>query len=201
MAMEVTFTLTPDDILQFARHYYRTRTLRVRPALLYAFLGLMVLVFSADIWIAVGAWRKTGTVAWGILIGLVVVACAFYLLLPPMRWRVVKFIRKQPELVIPHTIDISPEWLSAKTSMSESKHSWQTIYSLEEDTDYLYLFITKRSPHLVPKRAFTSPAQAQAFLDKARLFWNAAKTGQAVSSDAAKETGIWPPPPRPAAAN
>jgi len=199
--VEVTFTLTPDDILHYARHYYRARTLKtlkIRPALLYASFALVLSVIPAGIW---ELWRKNGAVPWIMILGFALVLGGVYLLLPPMRWRIVKFTRKQPESVMPHTVSISPEWLSAKTSMSEAKHSWQTVYSLEEDTDYLYLFISKGSAHVVPKHAFTSLAQAQAFLDKARLYWNAAKNEQAVSGDAAEDISVWPPPPRPVAAN
>ncbi len=197
--MEVTFTLTPDDILHYARHYYRTRMLKalnIRPALIYAFLGLMLLVIPAGLWGALDLWRKTGVIPWGLILGFVLISGVACLYLPPTRWRIVKFTRKQPESLIPHTVNISPEWLSAKTSMSESKHSWQTVYSLEEDPDYLYLFISKGSAHVVPKRAFGSRAQAQAFLDKARLYWDAAKSGQTVFDGAAEDTGVWPPPPR-----
>lgn len=196
--MEVTFTLTPEDILQYAQHYYRTRRMKMRPVLIYAYFALVLLVIPAGIW---ESWRKTGAVPWIMLFGFALVLCGAYVLLPPMRWRITKFIRKQPESVISHTVNISPEWLSAKTTMSESKHSWQTIYSLEEDTDYLYLFVTKISAHIVPKRVFTSQAQAQVFLDRARFYWNAAKTGQTLSDGVAEDSGIWPPPPRPAAAN
>ena len=196
--MEVTFTLTPEDILQFARHYYRTRTLKIRPALLYTFLGIVLLVVSASLLASLDLWRKTGTVPWAMIGGaaLFLGGACFYL--PPTRGRIVKYTRKQPEIVMPHTISISAEWLSAKTSLSEAKYSWQRVHSVEEDAGNFYVFVSKTHAQIIPRRVFISSPQAQAFMDRARLYWDAAKTGRTVSDAvAAEENGVWPPPPRP----
>lgn len=189
--MEVTFTLTPDDVWLYSRRY-RYRSMQMRPALVHACLGLTLTLAALSLWIAGDVWHRTGSVPWGFLAGLAVMLWMSFLFLPPTRGRIARFIRKQPKMMLTHFLSIDPAGLSAKTSADESRYPWQTMYSLEEDAGYLFLFISRNSAFIVPKRAFATLNEAQTFLDTARRFWEAQR-GQPLP---AEDSNIWPPPPR-----
>ncbi len=96
-----------------------------------------------------------------------------------------------------HLTVISPEWFFEKTAISETKRAWTAFDSLDEDANYEYFFISKTHAYVIPKRAFSSLAEAQTFLDKARRYRDAALTGQPVLEETnAQDNGVWPPPPQ-----
>ena len=197
--MEVTFTLTPEDLWQY-NLYYRRHKAAIRLPLLLSLVGLLSLVCLASIVLFIYSWLYAHDPFWTIV---PIIAAMIYLLprLFPTKKRLVQQSSKTLGTLGDHLAVISPDWFFEKTSVSETKRAWAAFDSIEEDASYEYLFISKTHAYVIPKRAFTSLAEAQAFLDRARLYWNAAKTGQAVSGDAAEDTGIWRPPPRPAAAH
>jgi len=119
----------------------------------------------------------------------------------PTKKRLASLAAKTPGSLGERLTEISLEWFFEKTVVSETKRAWSAFDSLDEDANYLYFFISKTHAYVIPKRAFSSLAAAQAFLDKARHYRDAALSGQTLPDEApADNTGIWPPP-RPAAAN
>lgn len=190
--MHVTYELTPEDYCHFSS-YYRRHKYPIRPLMLFALSGVLGSLFLAGTWVAVETWLNFGRMSGTLLPSLLILLFVTVLILPPTKARILKFARRQPGLLCEHTVDISPEWLSEKTHVNESKTAWSTMKSLEEDPEYLFLFVDRLVAHAIPKRAFSSPHEAEAFLRTARLYWEAAKTGQPVPKDGA---AIWPPPPR-----
>ncbi len=198
--MEVTFTLTPEDLWQY-NLYYRRHKAAIRLPLLLSLVGLLSLVCLASIVLFIYSWLYAHDPFWTIV---PIIAAMIYLLprLFPTKKRLVQQSSKTLGTLGDHLAVISPDWFFEKTSVSETKRAWAAFDSIEEDASYEYLFISKTHAYVIPKRAFTSLAEAQAFLDRARLYWNAAKTGQTLPDEApAEDTGVWPPPPRPAAAH
>jgi len=190
--MHVTYELTPDDFWHFSLYYLRHKHF-IRPALMYTLSGLMGLVFLGGTWAAVELWLTLGRVQWTLMLCLMVLPFFAVRMFPPTKGRVIKLARQRPGLLCEHTISISPEWLSERTHVNESKVAWSTMKSLEEDPEYLFLFVDRLVAHAIPKRAFSSPHEAEAFLNTARRYWEAAKSGKPIP---AEETAVWPPPPR-----
>lgn len=190
--MHVTYDLTPDDFWHFSQYYLRHKHF-IRLPLMYTWSAFMGLIFLGGLWIAADFWFTFGRTSWILLLGLLVLPFFAFRMFPPTKGRVIKAARQRPGLLCEHTISISPEWLSEKTQVNESKTAWATMKSLEEDPEYFYLFLDKLMAHTVPKRAFSSPREADLFMATARRYWGAAKTGQSVPTDGAD---IWPPPPR-----
>ena len=191
--MEVTFTLTPEDLWQY-NLYYRRHKAAIKLPLLLSLVGLLSLVCFASIVLFIYSWLYAHDPFWTIV---PIIAAMIYLLprLFPTKKRLVQQSSKTLGTLGEHLAMISPDWFFEKTSVSETKRAWVAFDSIEEDANYEYFFISKTHAYVIPKRAFTSLAEAQAFLDRARLYWNAAKTGQAVSDAAAEDTAVWPPPP------
>ncbi len=192
IVLEVTYELSPEDFWRFAV-YYRRHKMSLRPLFRNAFAGILLLVFVGGLWVVLDSWLRIGRIQWSMMFSLAGIAWFFRRFLLPTRKRVARLAMQQPGLLCEHAIAISPLWFFEKTAVNETKVAWKTLQSIEEDADYHFFFIGKANAFIIPKRAFSSLAEAQAFLDKARQYWEAAKAGQTASSD---DTGTWPPPPQ-----
>ncbi len=189
--MHVTFDLTPDDFWHFSL-YYRRNKYPIRPFFLYALFGVIVFLFLVGSWVAAEYWLTFGRAQSTLLVCLPVLLFFAVLIFPPTKRRVIKIARQRPGLLCEHTIGISPEWLSEKTRINENKVAWTTLKSIEEDSEYLFLFLDRLVAHVIPKRAFSSPQEANTFLNTAHRYWEAAKSGQSLP---AEDAAVWPPPP------
>lgn len=198
--MEVTFTLTPEDLYHW-NLYYRRHKYPIRPAFIFALLAVFGLVAAGVVFVLGISLLHHQPIRWTLLLFFPLVFFLGRKYVPPTRQQLTRFYAKNLEQFCRHTVTLDPTWVKEETPLSQNKMAWERLTSIEEDAHNLYLCVRGAGAHVIPKHAFTSLAQAQAFLDKARLYWDAAKTGQTVSDGAAEETGIWPPSPRPAAAN
>ncbi len=193
--MKVTYELTPEDVWHY-QGYYRRYKAALRPTYVYLLLGMCGFVCVGGGFVAWEAWARYQTVQWNVLLPLAVLVFIIPRVLPPSKARITKLHRQKLGTFSQHSYQISQEWFSQTTPVNQSKDAWVLFLSLEEDKDYLYYFKTKATAYIIPKRAFTSYSDAQAFLDASRRYWEAAKNGV---SSAAEPEGVWPPAPRPGA--
>lgn len=192
--MEVTFVLTPEDLWTFNQFVIRrTASFKLRIALRYASVPLFLIMFCA----------VSGFAAWQcVLFGAVTAVVWAPFCLWSSRWETTRSGRKRRAVLEKQTVSISAKGMRQVNIQSDSLIWWTAILEVSESATQIMFFSDKHYAFLVPKRAFTSQAEAQAFLDKARRYREAALTGQTLPDEAsADDTGVWPPPPRPAAAN
>ncbi len=71
--------------------------------------------------------------------------------------------------------------------------SWQKVKAVEEDTRYIYFRKTWQMM-TIPKDAFSSSVEAEAFFETALGYWRKAKGIPSPSAPAT--SGVWPPAPR-----
>jgi hypothetical protein len=58
--------------------------------------------------------------------------------------------------------------------------SWSGIMKIEEDKEFIFLYIDTISAYAIPKRFFNTAQEASAFIQQARSFHDAAKSAAAV---------------------
>ena len=192
IALEITYDLTPDDLWQY-QLYYRRHKAPVRPLLLYALAGIAVAIYLGSVYVTFDSWLKSQQPQWAIVLYLAAMPYFFVRFLPVTKGRAVKIMSKRPGFFCEHIASISPEWLAEKTTVNDTKIAWITLHSLEEDESYFYFFLSKTVAYIIPKRAFTTHSEAQAFLDVSRRYWGAAKAGTPVAGE---DAATWPPAPR-----
>ena len=195
--MEVTYELTPDDLWHYNLYYLRHKDplqslLRTSPITKFGY-ALLCLIMLADTIIFVISLFGHHNVDWGMLFGPAALIFVLPRLLQPTKKRLAKNASQQRGFLCEHIVSISPEWLAERTSVNDSKMAWMTIQTIEEDPAYFFLFLSKRVAFIIPKRAFSSLAEADSFLNNARRYWEAAKNGV---STPVEEVEVWPPPPR-----
>ncbi len=91
-------------------------------------------------------------------------------------------------------ITIEPEFCSRKGFL-KYKSSWRAFLALREDADYFYFLGWVRTFY-IPKWAFDSRAESEAFYDTALGCWHIARG--TTPPIVPKVTSAWPPAPRPA---
>ncbi len=193
--MEVTYELMPEDLWQCAL-YYRRHKAAIRPAMLYILAGSIGLVCLGVIWVFADLWLRLHQPQWSLMLCLPAAMWLVFRALPPTKKRLVKLHSQRPGFFCEHTYGISPEWFSEKTPVNETKVAWVALHTIEEDHAYLYFFLSKTNAHIIPKRAFTNPREAQLFGDTACFYLDAAKTRTPVTAD---DAAVWPPAPHPGA--
>ena len=180
--MEITYELTPDDLWHLTLYYRRHKALAL--ITFYYVLGAFLILFSFwPLWTAFELWTKARRVD---LVSVFFSCLIFYLttrFIPLTKARTLKVMTKKMGAIGEHTVSISPEWFAEKTPVTDIKNAWVTIESIEEDKTHFFFFLSKTLAFIIPKRAFSSPATAQAFLNKSRRYWDAAKSGTPVAAE------------------
>ena len=198
IVLKVTYELTPDDLWQYQLYYRRYKapipSVHLDSLIVKSGLVFVCLVLLLSAYVSLETLIKHHTFDWSIVGVFAVLAVAAVCFLHPSKRTLIQRGAKQPGIFCEHVHEICPEWTAHKTFVNESKMAWMAIFSIEENEAYLFLFLSKNAAYIIPKRAFTSYSEAQAFLDKSRRYWEAAKTGTPV---AAEDEAVWPPAPRP----
>lgn len=182
--MEVNYQMTSDDFYRFQRYWWRRKS-KIRPWM----LGLMILAAVVLPSLQIIQQQPLQFFLW-IVPPVALVMLLLFLLYKPLMRRQAKMV---PGLLGPHMLRIEQTFLVEQTAVAEAKVNWSQIESIEDGSEATYFFINNRYGFLLPWRAFSGPAETQAFLSQARDHWNAAKSGGPLPSD---KGDIWPPPPR-----
>ncbi len=61
---------------------------------------------------------------------------------------------------------LTEKGITGVSSIGESNISWDKIVSLEETKDYIYIYISSVSAHIVPKRVFKNSNEQKEFINK-----------------------------------
>ena len=197
--LEVTYELTADDLWQYNQYYlqhkapFRSLLISNSSLIIKLGLGFFGLMLFLSFGISVVALLQHHSPDWVMLLSPIALVLAVPRLLPPSKKRIAKAASQQPGFLREHSVTISPEWLAEKTTVNDTKIAWITLPSLEEDKSHFFFFLSKTVAFIIPKRAFSSPVEAQAFLDRSRRYWQAAKNGTPVT---AEDQAVWPPAPR-----
>ncbi|MFL5496895.1 MAG: YcxB family protein [Gemmatimonadales bacterium] len=67
-----------------------------------------------------------------------------------------------------HRLVLDEEGIRESTAVGESRTRWAGVDRVEENADYIFIYTTPAAAHVIPKRAFTDPQQAEAFYQLSR---------------------------------
>lgn len=73
-----------------------------------------------------------------------------------------------------HDFSISPAGLEETTAMSTSRLAWAGIRNVMKVGGYLLIVINGHAVHVIPRRAFASQAQFDAFFEQTAAWWREA---------------------------
>jgi hypothetical protein len=90
-----------------------------------------------------------------------------------MEWLVTtSTAHEQAMLATPTTLMISPQGLEIQNDKIKAHVSWRAIDRIAVKRKHVFLFSTRKSGWIVPRRAFTTPSAMKHFAEKARE-WHA----------------------------
>jgi hypothetical protein len=67
-----------------------------------------------------------------------------------------------------HRIVLSQDGLIESTAVGESRTSWAGVDRIEQDPRNIYIYTSAAAAHVIPKRAFKDPQEADAFFQFSR---------------------------------
>lgn len=69
-----------------------------------------------------------------------------------------------------HRLILDEDGLTESTAVGESRTRWAGVDRVEQNREYIYIYTSPAAAHVVPKRAFSTPEQAEVFyrLSRAR---------------------------------
>jgi hypothetical protein len=74
-----------------------------------------------------------------------------------------------------HRIVLSEAGLAESTEVGESRTSWAGVDRVEQDPHYIYVYTSPAAAHVIPKRAFKDPQEAETFYHLSRAGKEAAR--------------------------
>lgn len=159
-----------DDLLALSKLVPRSKMQMAR----IAAGSLVILLFFA---IIVEAWSLTGIVDWPAL-GAAFFVSVLLLLFANRRfraWMLVRVARRNP-LYAPPSYAITPGALRISSARGTSDVLWTAFPDVKRAGDRLFIFMSKRQAFIIPRRAFDSDEQFEAFAAAAHERWEARHT-------------------------
>ncbi len=167
--MQVDYQIVLEDLAAFSLHHARTSRFsrrRLRTSQAWGIFCTLVLVM---VW---PGWSKVERVLFVIGMGLL------WLIGYPLyyKWAIKRNIRKiysqseSKSVLGEHTIAIEPEGVAERSGVHESRIAWSGIERIEDGGQYIYLYIGPLHAYVIPKRAFKTDTDAEAFLQQAQAY-------------------------------
>lgn len=165
--MEIRFFLTGQDVWNFQKYAL------ARPRVLVPLIALVVIVLSiVFLTTLIGPMSSTNTLFNGLFF--VVLLALICLVVVRLRSRLTGgAVRRRLAAQGEHVITISPEGFRHKNNLSDSMISWHALKEIKTDAYNLYFMVDSNitMAHVIPRRAFASPHDADTFLGWAKSYW------------------------------
>ena len=186
--MELTYQCERDDYWA----YYQLVTRRLPPWKRFDFIP----VFALSVLIAYDHWKPN--TPGGLLFAAASGIAFFSMLIVVQLWRekeaFLKVTELRPGTIGLHTILLHSKGLDLHGSVMETRVRWAKVTELKQNDKLLVFFISQRFGFIVPKHAFQTPEQAQAFVGTAQAYRKSALDGTPAVLPSIPET--WPPAPQ-----
>lgn len=205
--MEVTYTLTKDDMWAFWRFHARQgATRRILASLSFGvLLGLwilevMVIVHQASVWRSVlslgpKGWHFAFQIHEPLLLSFLLFTSYFTFKV----WGI-------PALGLRHSTDaslfsqpmhlrIGTEGVDVVTKQEHMQRLWSEVINTGSDPHGIYIYLSKTTALVVPRRAFATLQQSHIFETEARMLGADPSVSNLQATDIAGSNAVWPPHP------
>ena len=170
--MQLDYEIVLEDIAAFSLHHARTSRLSRRRLRFSQALGIFSTLVLVMVW---PGWTGVERVVFFI------VFCLLFLIAYPVyyQWAIKRNARKiysqgaNKSLIGEHTIVIDSEGVTERSAVAESKIAWSGVERIEEDGHNVYFYIGPLQAYVIPKRAFQTPDDGEAFLQLAQSYRSA----------------------------
>jgi hypothetical protein len=177
--MEVSYELTSEDLYAFQLRAVQRSPIAKRSRR-NMYIGFFVAVLIVGIVPAIGSdGFVISRVSFGfIVISFAVVTSLAWLLERRMTHSAIRQLIKEEKpdkgQLGRHTVKLEETGVAESTEVGEQRTSWRGIDRVEQDDGYIFIYTTPAAALLIPKRAFSSPIDAEKFHELATVLRNAA---------------------------
>jgi hypothetical protein len=180
--MTITYKLEPNDLRAFQR--YGLKHLPNLRRIRYLFPVFLV---GFSLWLTLSITDQDLGLSPGRHIGFRMVYFGFLSLILWALWRGLEFLitrmvqwrsytsDKHKSTLCEHTVTLTDDAFVEVTPFNEGRNLWRGIYQVVDTKDYIYVFISLHSAHIIPKRAFPDAASARNFYERAVSLHSAAQ--------------------------
>jgi hypothetical protein len=166
--LEVEYEITPDDLYAFQwRAVFQSPRGRRTRRTAYVIWFLAVLLFSAVPAIGADGFVISRMNFGFFLIALPLVFLGQWFLETRMVRRGILQLLKEEKpgkgQLGKHRIIVNQDGVQESTAVGESRTSWAGVHRIEQNPDYIFIYISPVAAHVIPKRAFGDMGQAEAF--------------------------------------
>jgi hypothetical protein len=167
--LELEFTLTVED---YESYFYfvnwsapSRKKFRTRFYLRYIIIFAFVLIASSNIFSA-------GEFQWEVFAPVVVIMAIIFFVIPQYSikstyTRLARSVTTEPggktAFLGKKRAVFTEQGMTYSGELSETKTSWKAFVRKEENKGSIYLYIASRTAHIIPKSAFSSEEQVEAF--------------------------------------
>jgi hypothetical protein len=162
--MEVSYENTVTDLVRFNRYH------QLRHPYLYIMAVLPTLILVKDTWRLArgqpGAWLVTLVVlqlAIFVLVYVVTIA-GLYLFLG---------LRRDRPAHRQHRITLTKTSVIEESPVNRTESAWAGVVKVAQTRRVILIYIARNLAHVVPKRAFATPLEAESFFNEAMARWSA----------------------------
>jgi hypothetical protein len=89
-----------------------------------------------------------------------------------MKSQVMRLPADKPGLLGEHIIEINASGVLEKTVVNEGLNTWKGVHRITQNESYIFVFIDDIAAHIIPKRAFASEQESNAFYSNAVALWH-----------------------------
>lgn len=172
--MTVTYKLEPRDLRAFQsyalKHHPNARRARrlLAGAIIACCLWLTLSFNEHRVGLRIAYFCTLLLVFWGFM------RLWMFVVLRLMQWRSYTS-DKQRSVLCEHTLTLADDALTETTPFNEARNLWPGIYQIVDTQDYIYIFTSLNSAHIIPKRAFPDAESSRRYYERAVSLQSSAK--------------------------
>lgn len=164
---KVTVDVTREDYWKFnlfglmtVRALRRTLIFNMSAMPVLSFIVLLIFGIAKDIPIFIS-----------LVLAIIIGALLDLLILYITKMRIMKMPEKKSGILGEHTIIIDEKGIDETSVIGDVSYIWTSISSIEQNKDYIFIFVSNLSGHIIPKRYFASEEEANEFYQLAMKYW------------------------------
>lgn len=167
--MRIRVDITQEDIWHLRRQLVKTDpNARKRKR-----RSLLAIVFYPTLLSVVLSFPLHSSLFVAVTIGVVITLILYGWFFWEINRRIKRLPIKGPGILGEHNFELTSEWFREWTDVNDLTCKWVTVERVDQDDRYIYIVGTS-GWYIIPKRAFTSDAEAHAFFEEALSFWKSA---------------------------
>lgn len=153
--MKIAIDITKEDFWKFNK-FALLHLPKYKGMILSALIGIPIVSIAV---FKILGWSWVSSMIGGLVIGLL---CDLFFVYRLKR-KIMSLVKYNDGITGERNIEIDESGLSEYSPKIRSRYEWSAMYQLNQDGEYLYLFINSLQAVIVPKRYFANPEEEAAF--------------------------------------